>query len=157
MLNQEDAEDLSQEVFVEIFLSIVDFKGQSKLSTWIYRIAVGKCLDEIKKRNRKKRITQFSRFLGIDFISQTMAGGLRPDDTLENTESLGQLTAALESLPKNQRIALTLSKLDNHSNSEVAEIMNISVTAADSLIYRAKQNLLHFFTKTAPDKRIKGV
>ena len=54
MLNTEDAEDIAQEVFVEVFFSIKKFRGSSKLSTWIHRIAVSKCLDEIKKRSRKK-------------------------------------------------------------------------------------------------------
>ncbi|MFV8354456.1 RNA polymerase sigma factor [Flavobacterium sp. XS2P14] len=57
LLNKDDAEDVSQEVFIEVFQSIQSFRGDSKLSTWIFRIAVTKSLDEIKKRNRKKRIS----------------------------------------------------------------------------------------------------
>ncbi|MEI8112406.1 MAG: sigma-70 family RNA polymerase sigma factor, partial [Bacteroidia bacterium] len=56
LLNKVDAEDVSQEVFIEVFQSIQSFRGDSKLSTWIYQIAVSKSLDEIKKRKRKKRI-----------------------------------------------------------------------------------------------------
>ena len=64
-LNKEDAEDLSQEVFLEIFQSIYSFRGDSKLSTWIYRISIAKCLDEINKRSRKKRIDSFKQMIHI--------------------------------------------------------------------------------------------
>ena len=57
LLDKEDAEDVSQEVFIEVFQSIGSFRGDAKLSTWIYRIAVTRSLDEIKKRNRKKRLS----------------------------------------------------------------------------------------------------
>ena len=57
LFTQEDAEDISQEVFIEVYQSISSFRADSQLSTWIYRIAVTKCLDEIKRRNRKKRIS----------------------------------------------------------------------------------------------------
>ncbi len=55
LLNKEDAEDISQEVFIEIYHSLPKFRGEAKLSTWIYRIAVSKSLEELKKRNRKKK------------------------------------------------------------------------------------------------------
>ena len=61
LLNKEDAEDISQDVFVAVFQSINDFRGDAKISTWIYRIAVTKCLDEIKKRNRKKRLATIGK------------------------------------------------------------------------------------------------
>ena len=82
LLNQEDAEDTAQEVFVEVYQSINTFREDAKVSTWIYRIAVAKCLDEIKKRNRKKRITSVGRILRIEGIAQWMAGGERPDRIL---------------------------------------------------------------------------
>ena len=64
-LNTQDAEDISQEVFVEVFQSLPNFRGDAQLSTWIYRIAVTKCLDELKKRKRK-RVSSFGRLLHID-------------------------------------------------------------------------------------------
>ena len=142
---------------MEVFKSIPGFNGQSSLSTWIYRIAITKCLDEIKKRKRKKRIAQFSKFFGLEFISSNLAGGQRPDEALQNKEGMHALMAALESLPQNQRIALSLSKLDDHTNQEVAKIMDLSLTAADALIYRAKQNLKKNFQNQAPDSGKKGV
>ena len=141
LLNKEDAEDVAQEVFVEVHRSIKHFRGDAKLSTWIYRIATSRSLDEIKKQNRKKRISSVGKTLGIEQIVNLVAGKERPDKTLEEKESFSALMKALNKLPENQRVALTLSKIEGYSDNEVAEIMQTTLTAVDSLIYRAKQNL----------------
>ena len=144
LLSREDAEDVSQEVFVEVFQSIRNFRSDSKLSTWIYRIAVSKSLDELKKQSRKKRISSIGKTLGIEKIAHRITGTDRPDHSLENREDLNLLLQALNKLHESQRIALTLSKIDGYSNTEIADIMQTSLTAVDSLIYRAKQNLKTF-------------
>ena len=146
LLNREDAEDTAQEVFIEVYHSINKFRGDSTLSTWIYRIATTKSLDEIKKRSRQKRITSFGELLGLDKITNWLIDKERPDKILEEKEDLSLLMEALNKLPESQRIALTLSKVEGHSNTEVAEIMETSLTAVDSLIYRAKQNLKSFLS-----------
>lgn len=141
LLNKEDAEDIAQEVFIEVYHSIKQFKGDSKLSTWIYRIATTKSLDELKKQKRKKRISEFGKALGLESFTNKVIGFDRPDKSIENKEGYQRLLAALDKLPENQRIALTLSKIEGYRNPEIAELMQISLTAVDSLIYRAKQNL----------------
>ena len=146
LLNREDAEDVSQEVFVEIYHALKKFRGDSKLSTWIYRVAVTKSLDEIKKQKRQKRITSFGKILGIDDFVHWLAGGTRPDKILEAEEDYTHLLNALNKLPDNQRIALTLSKIEGYTNPEIAEIMQTTLTGVDSLIYRAKNNLKPFLT-----------
>ena len=144
LLNKEDAEDVSQEVFVEVYHSVKNFREDSRLSTWIYRIAVTKSLDEIKKQSRKKRITSIGKTLGIEKIASWMAGNERPDSTIEDREDFEKLMGALNRLHESQRIALALSKIEGYSNSEIAEIMQTTLFAVDSLIYRAKQNLKIF-------------
>ena len=139
LLDQQDAEDISQEVFIEVYQSIHSFRGDAKLSTWIYRITVTKCLDEIKKRNRKKRISSIGKLLHIDFLSNWIAGGTMPDKTLHENEKLREVEIVLNSLPENQRVAFTLSKIDGFNNNEIATIMNTSTIAVESLIYRAKK------------------
>ena len=62
--NKEDAEDIAQEVFLEVYKSIGKFKGNSKLSTWIYKICTNKCLEFILKKNAKKRLVFIERILG---------------------------------------------------------------------------------------------
>ena len=141
LLNREDARDLSQEVFVEVFQSIGSFREESKLSTWIYRIAVTKCLDEIKKRKRKKRITSFGRLLHLDELANWISGGSMPDKSIIEKERMDELMEALNVLPDSQRVAFTLSKIDGYSNPEIAEIMNTTTIAVESLVYRAKKRV----------------
>jgi RNA polymerase sigma-70 factor, ECF subfamily len=146
LLSKEDAEDVTQEVFIEVFHSIRSFRADSKLGTWIYRIAVSKSLDEIKKQSRKKRISSIGKTLGIDTIAHLLKAEDRPDQRVEEREGLEGLMKALDKLHSSQRIALTLSKIEGYSNMEIADIMQTTVTAVDSLIYRAKLNLKSILT-----------
>jgi RNA polymerase sigma-70 factor, ECF subfamily len=139
LLDREDAEDLSQEVFIEVFQSLQKFRGDSKLSTWIYRIAVTKSLDEIKKRNRKKRLVALGKMLHLDAVVDIIGGGPVPDIAIEEKEKISEILKALSKLPDNQRVAFTLSKIDGYSNSEIAEIMKTTTDAVESLISRAKK------------------
>jgi RNA polymerase sigma-70 factor, ECF subfamily len=141
LLDRDDAEDVSQEVFIEVFQSIKSFKGDSKLSTWIYRITVSKSLDELKKRKRKKRISSIGKLLHIDEVANWIAGGAMPDKSLNENESMKEVMKALNILPDNQRVAFTLSKIEGYSNIEIAEIMNTTTIAVESLIYRAKRKI----------------
>ena len=141
LLHQEDAEDIAQDVFVEVFQSIEHFRGDAKLSTWIYRIAVNKCLDEIKKRNRKKRITSLGKLLHLDVVNHWIAGGALPDADLHEMDSMKEVAAVLNRLPENQRVAFTLSKIDGFTNAEIAAIMNTTTIAVESLIYHAKKTI----------------
>jgi len=141
LLDKENAEDVSQEVFIEVFQSIHSFRADAKLSTWIYRIAVSKSLDEIKKINRKKRISSFGKMLHIDDITQWIAGGIRADKLLHEKEKMEQIKQALNTLPDSQRIAFTLSKIEGYTNAEIAEIMNTTTIAIESLVYRAKKKV----------------
>jgi RNA polymerase sigma-70 factor (ECF subfamily) len=141
LLNRQDAEDLSQEVFLEVFQSIHTFRGNSKLSTWIYRIAVTKSLDELKRRKRKKRITSVGKILQLDQVAEWISGGTMPDKAILENEQMEEISKALNTLPDNQRIAFTLSKIDGYSNDEIAEIMKTSKVAVESLVSRARKKL----------------
>jgi RNA polymerase sigma-70 factor, ECF subfamily len=138
LLNSQDAEDISQEVFVEVFQSIRSFQGNSKLSTWIYRIAITKSLDEIKKQNRKKRIGSVGKLLHLDGVANWLAGGVLPDESLHQNERMAAVMQALNTLPDNQRVAFTLSKIEGYTNAEIVEIMNTTSLAVESLLSRAK-------------------
>ena len=141
LLSKEDAEDVSQDVFVEVYQSISSYRAEAKLSTWIYRIAVTKCLDEIKKRNRKKRITSVGKILHLDNLVNWIAGGERPDKALDTDETMKAVLRALDTLPDSQRVAFTLSKIEGYTNTEIAEIMNTTLLAVESLISRAKKKV----------------
>jgi RNA polymerase sigma-70 factor, ECF subfamily len=141
--NRESAEDLTQEVFLEVFQSLHSFRGNSRLSTWIYRIAVTKSLNHLKSLKRKKRFALLvSLFEGHEAEGRLPSpDSMSPDRDLENQDRARVLTWALEKLPDNQRIAFTLSKYDELSYEEISLIMNASVPSIESLIHRAKANL----------------
>lgn len=141
LLDRQDAEDIAQEVFIEVYQSIHTFRGDAALSTWMYRIAVTKCLDELKKRKRLRRITSIGKMLGLDSIAEWIAGGREADASLREADTFQEITAILDTLPDNQRIAFTLSKIDGYSNAEIADIMKTTTIAVESLIYRAKQRV----------------
>lgn len=140
--NEEDAEDISQEVFVQVYESIYSFKGQSKLSTWIYRITVTKCLDAIRKRKRKKRFAFIqSLYNKNDELMHDPPDFVHPGIRAERKEDAEKLFRALEKIPVNQKTAFILNKMEMLSYQEVAEILNVSTNAVDSLLQRAKKNL----------------
>ena len=141
LLNKEDAEDVAQEVFIEVFHSINKFRGDAQVSTWIYRITISKCLDEIKKRKRKKRISNYGKILGLEFAQDKRSNIAQPDITLEQKQHFKLLQIALDKLPDTQRIAFTLSKIDGYSNEEIAIIMETTIIAVESLVYRGRKKV----------------
>lgn len=158
VLNKETAEDLTQEVFIEVFRSIGAFRRDSKLSTWIYRIAISKSLDNLKSMKRKKRFANLKSLFHNENSAEdnsleneiSLPENQNPCNILEDKERLKILSCALDSLPESQRIAFTLSKYDGYSYNEIAEILDVSNSSVESLIHRAKNNLkkkLYFYYK----------
>lgn len=141
--NVHDAEDVSQEVFIEIFNSIHKFKNNSQIGTWVYRITVSKCLDFLRKKNQKKRKVQILSIFGIkDFEHEIESQAPQtPAEILESDDQTQIILSQIGKLPDNQRAALTLNKLENLSIREIAEILQTSETAVESLLQRAKANL----------------
>lgn len=139
--NPDDADDITQEVFVQVYQSVSSFKGDSKLSTWLYRITVNRALDHLKKTKRKKRFGSIQGLLGIDQEEAQVTEFEHPGVLMERKEKAAVLFKALKKLPDNQRIAFTLNKLEGQSYQEIADIMNTTLYAVESLMGRAKQNL----------------
>jgi RNA polymerase sigma-70 factor (ECF subfamily) len=140
--NAEDAEDVSQEVFVQVYESVQTFKGESKFSTWLYRVTVSKALDHLRKKKRKKRFAYVQSLFGAD--NQTIIEKPdfhHPGVTLDNKERATVLFKAISQLPENQKIAFTLHKLEGLSYQEISDVMKTSVSSVESLMHRAKNNL----------------
>jgi RNA polymerase sigma-70 factor, ECF subfamily len=139
----EDAEDLSQEVFLEIFRSIGRYKKNASLSTWIYRITVNKSLDHLRKQKRRNVFNQVKSFIQVSHDGTTAISKEPPtlDTRNEDNEKRQMLDTAVNSLPENQRIAFILSKYEEMAYKDLAEIMNLSVSSVESLLHRAKLNL----------------
>jgi RNA polymerase sigma factor (sigma-70 family) len=140
--NAEDAEDITQEVFVQVYQSVSSFKGDSKFSTWLYRIAITKSLDHERRKKRKKRVAFVKSLFGEE--SQAV---IHPPDfnhpgvVLDKKEDAATFFSVINKLPENQRIAFTLHKLEGLSYQEVSEVMKTTLSSVESLMHRAKNNL----------------
>jgi RNA polymerase sigma factor (sigma-70 family) len=139
--DRHEAEDVSQEVFIQVYQSVKGFRGDAKLSTWIYRVAVSKALDAERKKRSKKRIANLKSWIGLGEKEEEAIHFHHPGVQLDNKERAAHLFRAMQKLPENQRIAFTLIKAEGLDYGETAGIMNISVKAVEALMHRAKENL----------------
>jgi RNA polymerase sigma-70 factor, ECF subfamily len=142
--NQEDAEDLTQEIFIQVYQSLSKFKGESAFSTWIYRIAVNASLNKIRRTSGRFLFQRIEAFFGGDkqktWVIPIPENEL-PENILIQKEHKEWIFKALNSLPESQRTAIVLSKYDDLSQKEIAAILNISEGAVEALLQRAKANL----------------
>jgi RNA polymerase sigma-70 factor, ECF subfamily len=138
--NREEAEDITQDVFLIIFQAIKTFRGDAKLSSWIYRITVNTCL----KRARRKKIEQV---ISLEFLYrkernfQPLSPDATPEHYTETVEKEKIVQQAIQSLPERQKTALILHRYENLSYQEISKIMQTSLSAIESLLHRARENL----------------
>lgn len=140
--NIEDAEEITQDVFVKIYDKIQQFKHQSELKTWIYRITINHSLDFLKAKQRKKRCFLFSN-LRTEETNQSLniADISHPGIDLEQKEAIEKILKSIASLKEEQKTVLILLKIEGLSQVETAEIMKISIKAVESMFQRAKKSL----------------
>jgi RNA polymerase sigma factor (sigma-70 family) len=140
--NAEDAEDVAQEVFVQVFESVGSFKAEAKFSTWLYRITVSKSLDHLRRKKRKKRFAYIQSIFGANNETLIETPDFHhPGVALDNKERAVMLFKAIGRLPENQKIAFTLHKVEGLSYQEISDIMKTTVSSVESLMHRAKNNL----------------
>lgn len=138
----EEAEDVSQEVFMEVYQSVGKFRGDSKISTWLYRIATTKALEQIRKRKTAKRFAFFTSLFGeSNEILHESVDFIHPGIVLEQRENSKFLFKAINQLPENQKVAYTLCNIEGLSYQEITEVMEITLSSVESLLFRAKTNL----------------
>ena len=140
--DRDEAEDIAQDVFVQVFESLGRFRFESKLSTWLYRIAVNRSINHCKSPR--------GRAIKIDIDSwkqQEVAHSVEmpQQQILEEQEQIELLHKAIDKLPENQRTALILNKYEELSYKEIADVMGVSLSSVESLIFRAKNNLEKIF------------
>ena len=146
--NAEDAEDVAQEVFIQVYRAIHNFKGESKLSTWLYRITTTRSLDVLRARKSKKRFGALTRLFGEGNEPDVDIPDFHhPGVALDQKENAARLFKAIAQLPENQKAAFTLHKMEDLSYQEVSDVMGVTVAAVESLMHRAKQNLRKLLEK----------
>lgn len=138
--NADDANDISQEVFIEVFRTINKFRSESKISTWLYRISVNRSINFLRDNKKYRETERYSVDPGI--ISKFSSGS---DNTADagyiNNERKLILDKAIDSLPEKQKTVFILNKKEALSSKEISEILGLSVKSVESLIARAKTNL----------------
>lgn len=147
--NESDAEDVAQEVFIQVYRSIGTFKSEAKLSTWIYRITTTRALDLLRARKSKKRFGLLKRLWETEEESpvENISDFNHPGVSLERKEEAAQLMTAIAQLPENQKVAFVLHKLEGLSYLEIAEVMGNTLPAVESLMHRARLNLRKILEK----------
>lgn len=138
--NRYEAEDASQDVFIKVFNSIHTFREESKLSTWIYRITLNICKNRLR---RKKIISILSlNYWGEDDKEgELIADNANPMINIEKSELQQIVREAIDSLPVKQKSAIILSRYEEKSYAEIADILETTIPAVESLLFRAKENL----------------
>lgn len=142
--NHRDAQEAAQDVFVKIYRQAQQFNGASHLKTWIYRIAVNTALNYLRRKRWEK---PFSFFLSnsedghyqefVVFAPQSDS----PDEQLREKKRWHILNKALTELGDKQRTAFVLHKFDQLSYQQIADVMNTTLPAIESLMHRAKKQL----------------
>ena len=139
------AEDVAQEVFLRIWRSAEDYTPKAKFTTWVYRIAVNLCLDALKATHRKQPVAHLHAGSenpdDNDGALRGYSSAPSPEELLIDTEESDRIFAALQDLPANQRLAVTLKKFDGLSYDEIGRILGCSQSAVESLLVRAKKTL----------------
>lgn len=141
--NRPDSEDLSQDVFMEIFRSIEHLENAEDMSGWIYRISYCKCISHLRKKNPAKASASNDPAETVKDIDQQGRHTNRetPQKALEEKEASVLLFEKIDQLPDKQKQAILLHKFEGYSHKEICEKLGLSQASVESLIYRAKVSL----------------
>jgi len=134
--NHEDADDIAQEVFIKLFYSLNDFKGESSLFTWIYRITVNEC----KSFLRKKKIKEFVQ----DEVANLLKFGQTPDQELFEKEERNLIERAVEKLPTKQRMIFVMRFFEDLDYQEIAKILNKPIGTLKANYFHAVKKIQKF-------------
>jgi len=157
MGNREDASDVLQDTFIQVFKKIKDFEGKSSFSTWLYRIAMNMCLMR-KRKEKKAQIYSLDASLttdeGEELKRQLIDWSRDPLATIENEELKNRLEQAISELPEQYRTVVLLRDVDGLSIKDVSEILKISVPNVKSRLHRGRlflRNKLSDYFKSRGD------
>lgn len=141
--NPDDASDMTQEVMIKLFRNINSFGGNSKFSTWVYRVATNTCLDELKKLRRHSTYSINSEINTGDgeFLYEVEDTSPTPDLEVERSELADMVAKAITALNPEHRAIITLRDIQEFSYEEIANILNISEGTVKSRISRARMQL----------------
>jgi len=134
--NREEAEEVSQDTFIKVFKSLEKFKGDSKFSTWIYKVTYNTCLDRLKKNKRQQQVVSIDEF--TEKHVKTIDNAL---DNMVKGERLKAIQDCINLLPNDDGFLLTLYYFEEQSLAEISNIVGISANHVKVKLYRSRQKL----------------
>lgn len=150
MNHAEDAKDITQDVFIKVYKYLEKFDGQSAFTTWVYRITVNTCIDEMRKRKGKQTFSMDAELEqeGNSFQIQYADAGDTPEEALTQKESYHEILEALNHLSPEHKAIITLRDLNGLSYGEIADITETSLGTVKSRLARARTQLKQEIQKT---------
>ena len=143
--NSEDAADMTQETFIKAFNSLQSFRGDSKFSVWLYRIATNVCLDFLRSRNRKPTVSlsvedDEGEESQLDIADESQS----PELLLERGLTRDAVRRGLDALSPEYRQILLLREIQGLSYEEISQVLSLEVGTVKSRIFRARKDCAHF-------------
>jgi RNA polymerase sigma-70 factor (ECF subfamily) len=135
--NEGDADEAAQEVFIKALKGLKNFRGKSKITTWLYRITINVCTN----MSRKKKVRSIFRSFEKDDLPNMASSELSPDMQLENKEFQKKFLDSLDKLPKKQRETFALRYFDKLKYSEISEMLGTSTGGLKANYYQATKKL----------------
>jgi RNA polymerase sigma-70 factor, ECF subfamily len=145
--NKEEAEDTAQEVFIAVYKSLAGFRGDSKLSTWIYRITINTCKNRLKQMQRLRSQTADESYEENQEEKTSMVDNLKekeekePDRSYASDETKKLIYKRIDELTEEQRRVIMMRDVDGLSYEEIGQVLKLSVSAVKSKLFRARENL----------------
>lgn len=142
MGNEEDAKDAAQEALIKVYKNIGNFRGDSGFSTWIYRIAVNACKDELRKK--KHNVVSMDKEMETDegsFKHEFADQSLKPDELLEQSELNEIVQSSIQDLPEQNRVAIILRDIQGFSYEDISKVLDCPVGTVKSRINRGRKLL----------------
>ncbi|VAX15581.1 RNA polymerase sigma-70 factor [hydrothermal vent metagenome] len=152
--NQDEAEDILQETFLQVYKSLDSFRGEAAFSTWLIKIATNNCLMRIRKK-KKVDIVSIDKPIEIDgsqLPREIVDWSKNPFSQVSNDEIRAVLDQAISGLPEDKRVILVLKDVEGFSNIEIAQMLGISVAAVKSRLHRARLYVRDIISKYFDDK-----
>jgi len=138
--NLSDAEDIAQQVFVRIWKSASRYEPSAKFTTWMFTITRNLVFNEVRRRQRKPVVSLDER--QDDFhIPTSVEPGMQPDESTLQHELETAVDAAIQQLPEKQRLAVVLRRYEHMPYEDIAEVLDLSLSAVKSLLFRARSQL----------------
>lgn len=149
--HKEEAEEVAQDTFVKVYKSLRKFKGDSKFSTWIYRVAYNTCLDRIKKNKRQQATVEINEYTEHQIRSIDSAL-----DHLETKERVAAIQECLSKLPSKDSFILTLFYFEALSLEEIAEIVGLKANHVKVKLFRSRKKLATILIQNLDHEIIKS-